>query len=364
MSACPLIDVNLFVHNGAATVGPVIESVRAQTWPALRITLIDDGSTDGTAAILAGYAGAFPNIQLHRLSCNGGAVAAFQRAFRSGDAAFVMPKSGDDLIAPDFVEKTMAVLLAHPGCAMCHAAGLVFRGAAEVRGIYPPEHRLAAMGPDPVARAISVMRSYTSAPSFWGIYRRSAVERLAPIAYRAGWDHALLAELALYGEIRHVPEILYWRRDGGRPVAELARRATLEANRGIAPDGPLASQLWRTPLITTAYAHLETFAVARIDETHRARLMACVPGLFRARWLPTMIAEAAALGRALPGLLAAIRDLASALVPWAAGRLAQVLMAVKTILPEAAFGASREELFALAGWGLEDGRILARAGAA
>ena len=39
------VDVNLFVYNGVATVGPAIESVLAQTWPAVTLTLIDDGST-------------------------------------------------------------------------------------------------------------------------------------------------------------------------------------------------------------------------------------------------------------------------------------------------------------------------------
>jgi glycosyltransferase involved in cell wall biosynthesis len=344
----PAVDVNLFVHNGAAFVGPVIESVLAQTWPALRITLIDDGSSDETPAILAFYAARLPTVQLRRLSCNGGAVAAFQRAFWSGDAEFVMPKSADDLIAPDFVEKTMDVLLAHPECAMCHAAGLVFRGEATVQSLYPAEHRLSALGADPVARAIDVMRAYTSSPAFWGVYRRSAVDRLAPIAYRAGWDHVLLAELALYGEIRHVPEILYWRRDGGRPVAELARRATLAANRGLPLESPLAGQRWRTPLITTAYAHLENFAVARIDAASRAHLMAVAPSVFRNRWLPLLIAEAALLRRAVPALLGAIESLAPPLVPWAAGQLAQTLLAAHAIVPEADFSAALHEISELA----------------
>lgn len=337
MPPCPSVDVNLFVHNGEATVGPVIESLLAQTWPELSIRLFDDGSSDGTAAILADYAAQVPSLRLHRSSCNGGAAAAFQRAFWSGEAGFVMPKSGDDPIAPDFVEKTMAVLLAHPECAMCHAAGLVFTGEGAVREIYPATHRLFAVGGDPLLRATAVMRSYTSSPSFWGVYRRSAIDQLAPIAYRAGWDHAVLAEVALYGEIRHVPEVLYWRRDGGRPVHELARRATLAANRRQSLEGPLAEQRWRTPLITTAYAHLETFAVARIDEASRRKLMAAVPEVFRARWMPMLEAEAAELRRALPTLFAAIADVEPELSTWAAGQVADALRAAQAILPELDF---------------------------
>ncbi|MGH7121249.1 MAG: glycosyltransferase family 2 protein [Acetobacteraceae bacterium] len=334
MSTQPLVDVNLFVCNGAATVGPVIESLLAQTWPNLSITLFDDGSSDATVTILADYVAQFPAMRLRRASSNGGAVAAFQRAFWTGDADFVMPKSGDDVIAPDFIAKTMAVLLEYPRCAMCHAAGLVFTGEGTVREVYPATHRLLATDADPCARAFQVMRSYTSSPSFWGIYRRAMVDRLAPILYRAGSDHALLAELALYGEIRHVPEVLYWRRDGGRGVHELARRATLAANRRLSLAGPLADQRWRTPLITTAYAHLETFAVARVDETARKHLMAAVPKIFRGRWLPMLLAEANALAQTLPQLVSAIAGMDERLAPWAAAQLAAAIRQVQAIVPE------------------------------
>ena len=293
MPTPPQVDVNLFVHDGEATVGAAIESVLAQTWPAIRLTLIDDGSTDGTPEILRRYARQNGTVRLQRTRVNAGAIASFQRAFWLGDADFVLPKSGDDVLAPDFVAKAMGVLLAHPDCAMCHAAGLIFSGDGEVRGVYPDEHRLQATGADSVARAAHVMARYTSAPSFWGIYRRYYADLLAPIRYRAGWDHALIAELALYGEIRHVPETLYWRRDGGKPVAVLARAATEQGSRRLPVDRPDADQRWRTPLITTAYAHIETFALARVPEFVRRAAAAAVSGD-----LPRTLADAAAPGSA------------------------------------------------------------------
>ena len=202
MTPCPTVDVNLFVYNGAKTVAAAIESVLAQTWPEVALTLIDDNSTDATPDILQHYADSHPSIRTKRNRCNGGAIANFQRAFWFGDSDFVMPKSGDDIIQPTFIETLMALLLTHPGCAMAHAAGLIFRDSDEIQQYYPPQHALSAIG-DPADRARHVMTRYTSSPSFWGIYRRDAVDRLSPIRYRAGWDHVLLAELALYGEIRH-----------------------------------------------------------------------------------------------------------------------------------------------------------------
>jgi hypothetical protein len=347
VTSSPTVDINLFVYNGAGTVGAAIESVLAQTWPSVAITLIDDGSSDGTGAILAGYAARDRRIRIKRNRCNGGAIAAFQRAFWFGDSDFVMPKSGDDLIAPDFVARVMAVMLAHPATAMCHAAGVVFRDVDTVVGRYPSEHCLEAVGPDPLARARHVMARYTSSPSFWGIYRREAVDRLAPIRYRAGWDHVLLAELALYGEIRHVPEPLYWRRDGGKPVAHLARAATQQARAGLPLDDTLAEQRWRTPLITTAYAHVEMAASARLPHEGRLGLMTDAPAIFRSRWLPALAREARSLHAAIPQLLADTRAASALEGAWSARALADAVRAARTIVPEVDFGAAAAELAAL-----------------
>ncbi|MGH7041349.1 MAG: glycosyltransferase family 2 protein [Acetobacteraceae bacterium] len=349
MPALPTVDVTLFVHNGAATVGAAIESVRAQTWPALSLTLIDDGSTDATSEILAGFAARDPTIRTHRIRRNGGAVAAFQRGFWFGDADFLLPKSADDLIAPDFVERCMAVLLAYPDCAMCHAGGLVFVGEGEVRSLYPPDHRLFAIGPDKLARAREVMARYTSSPAFWGVYRRSATDCLSPIRPRAGWDHVVLAELALAGELRHVPEVLYWRRDGGKPVAVLARAATEQARAGLPLDDTLAEQRWRTPLLTTAYAHQEMFAAARLPHADRLALMEAVPEIFRARWLTELRREAQALAAELPRQIARLAAAAPSEQRWLAHQLGAAIDAAGAIVPEIDLTMYAIELAARAG---------------
>ena len=327
MSAYPTVDVNLFVRNGAATIGAAIESVLAQTWPSLTLTVIDNASTDDTVAIVRDYMRDMPHIRLRRARVDAGLAANCARAFAEGDADFVLPKTADDLLAPGFVARAMEVLLAHPDSAMCHAGGVVFTGHGQVRQVYPDTHRLHAIGTDPLARAQHVMARYTSAPSFWGIYRRSATERLARFRHTAGWDHAVLAELALYGEIRHVPAPLYLRRDGGRPVAQIARAMTEAAQRGLPTDDALAALHWLTPLITTAYAHVELFAVARLPEAERAALMAAAPRIFRARWGALLRQEAEAFRAALPRLRA---------VPgaWRERQIAAVLAAIATVLPE------------------------------
>ena len=345
----PTVDINLFVHNGACTVAAAIDSVRQQSWQNWRLTLIDDGSTDATPAILAAAAAQDPRIAIKRNRHRTGAVGAFQRGLWWGDADYVMPKSADDLIAPDFVARLMQVLQAYPDTAMAHARGLSFDGPGTVRQAYPASHCLHAIDADPIDRAAHVMATYTSSPSFWGIYRRDAVDRLAPIAHRAGWDHVLLAELALYGEIRHVPELLYWRRGGGRPVRDLARAATAETTRAIPPDPLLDDPLWRTPCITTAYAHVENFAVARLPAAMRRDLIGRATHVFARRWGPIMRRE-----------LADVRDHIDLTIARAEGRsqptrlqahlqLVRLLTALQLLLPGADLTREHARLAALIG---------------
>jgi hypothetical protein len=220
---------------------------------------------------------------------------------------------------------------------MCHAAGEVLTAAGQVIHVYPPEHRLHAVGPDPAERARQVMWHYTSAPSFWGVYRRSAVDQLSTIRYRPGFDHAVVAELALYGELRHVPDVLYRRRGGGKPVMLIGRGATEQGNRGVPLDDVLSEQRWRTPLISTAAAHLEAFVSARLPLEQRVTLMRSVPEIFRARWLPLFQREAADLRAALPQLLDQIVAAEPAAARWLARSVTEVLLGAQALLPEEDF---------------------------
>ena len=237
----------------------------------------------------------------------------------------------------------MRVIADNPDIAMCHAAGLIFDDDGAVKSVYPETHRLNAVGTDPVARACHVMAHYTSAPAFWGIYRRTAVEQLATIPYRAGWDHSVLAELALYGEIRSIDQLLFWRRHGGKAVDLLARGCSQYTQRGLPLDDSLAELRWRTPLVTTAYAHVEQFAIARLDAAQRRALLEAVPRIFRARWLPMMRQEAARFQQDLPELLAIAAAEQGVVGQWAQRHLLDALIALETMLPEAGFAERRME---------------------
>ncbi|MBU1225211.1 MAG: glycosyltransferase family 2 protein [Gammaproteobacteria bacterium] len=93
----PRFSVVIPSFNSAATLVRAIESVRAQSWPAHEIVVVDDGSTDDTAGVARQFGGAVRLIQQNNsgvsVARNAGAAAA------TGDwLAFL---DADDWYAPD-----------------------------------------------------------------------------------------------------------------------------------------------------------------------------------------------------------------------------------------------------------------------
>jgi len=302
----PLVDVNLLFHNAEATLDAAIASVVAQDWPNWRLTLLDDGSSDEGPAMARAWAARDSRIRVKTHRANQGIVGAYRRAFTHGNADFVMPKSADDLIAPDFISAIMGVLLGEPGAVLCHAGAVNIDAAGHVTAEVPAMSRLHTPAGGPLPRAAYVMERYAFSPSFWGIYRRSALDMASPPMACGGWDHAFLAEIALYGDIRHVPRPLFFRRGEPAPLRQLARNAGMAWARNRS-DGDVFTDCGAlAPLASCAWAHVETFALARIPATDRAALIEAARDILNDRWQDHLRQEA----RFLTGRLPALTDLA------------------------------------------------------
>jgi glycosyltransferase involved in cell wall biosynthesis len=115
-----LVSIVVPCLNSGATLGETLSSALAQTWTDVEIIVVDDGSTD--LATLATLKNLPERVRLLREE-HSGASGARNRGIRAARGEFVLPLDADDLIEPDYVARSVAVLRQRPdvGIVYCHA---------------------------------------------------------------------------------------------------------------------------------------------------------------------------------------------------------------------------------------------------
>ena len=91
-------------YNYARYVAEAIDSALAQTWPALEVIVVDDGSTDDSRAVIAAYGDRIRTV----FKANGGQGSAFNAGFAVSRGEIVMFLDADDTLYPDAVETVVA----------------------------------------------------------------------------------------------------------------------------------------------------------------------------------------------------------------------------------------------------------------
>lgn len=95
------ISVIVPTYNNAPWLPQCLDSLLAQTYENLEIIVVDDGSTDGTGAVLEGYCAKFPHIMGIRQE-NSGVTAARLRGLAEATGEWVGFVDADDVVDPEF----------------------------------------------------------------------------------------------------------------------------------------------------------------------------------------------------------------------------------------------------------------------
>jgi glycosyltransferase involved in cell wall biosynthesis len=111
-----LVSVVIPCRNQGAYLGEAIESVLAQRYPELELTVVDDGSEDNSCEVTARY----PGVRLLRQP-NSGVAVARNRGLAESSGDYVVFLDADDRLLPNALEVGMTELLAAPEAAF--AAG-------------------------------------------------------------------------------------------------------------------------------------------------------------------------------------------------------------------------------------------------
>lgn len=102
----PAVSVVLPTHNRAALLGRSIRSVLAQSFGDFEVLVVDDGSTDETAGVVAAFGD--PRVRYVPLSRNTGAAAARNVGIRISRGKFLAFQDSDDEWLPSKLERQMS----------------------------------------------------------------------------------------------------------------------------------------------------------------------------------------------------------------------------------------------------------------
>jgi glycosyltransferase involved in cell wall biosynthesis len=242
MTADPPITVLMPVYNAGRYLSEAVESVLGQTFGDFELVAVDDGSTDGSADVLAGYAARDPRVRLTRQPVNGGYVRALLAGAAQARGGVIARMDADDVCHPDRLGRQWEFLRGHPdhvavgtlvtyidehgqeigaptypadhagldgwhmsgrGCGLCHPTAAYRREAFERVGRYRPEYepaedfdlwlRLAEVGriallPDRLVRyrvhrqSVSRQRASAQDRAIWRGVRAAVVRRGHPLA--------------------------------------------------------------------------------------------------------------------------------------------------------------------------------------
>ncbi len=108
----PLVSVIIPCYNGEKFLKETIESALGQTYPAVEVIVIDDGSTDSSGEI----AQSLPVRYIRQP--NRGLTASRNLGVRESRGSYILFLDADDRLKPHAIEAGVGVLSQHPECAM------------------------------------------------------------------------------------------------------------------------------------------------------------------------------------------------------------------------------------------------------
>lgn len=175
-----LIDIIIPNYNGARLLPPCLDALRQQTRQDFRLTIVDDGSTDDSLALLSTY---YPEAQVLALPTNRGLAAAINTALQQTQAAIVVLLNNDTEAHPRWLEQLVGAMERYPQYAF----------AASKLMLFDQRDRIHSAGDDYRPDGVPVNRGvweqdrgqYDAVSEVFGpcagaaAYRRVALERLA-----------------------------------------------------------------------------------------------------------------------------------------------------------------------------------------
>lgn len=206
-----MISIGMPLFNAERYAEQAIESVLNQTETDLELVISDNASTDATPSICERYAARDSRVRVVRNATNLGAAPNFNRTFREARGKYFKWAAYDDVLAPEFLERCVAVLESDPGAVLCFTRVQPINERGEPSGTNPDDlSEIESV--DTRARFRWLIDDHHNCLPVFGLIRSEVLARSRLIDPYVGSDRMLLSELSLHGRFHVVPEVLFYHR--------------------------------------------------------------------------------------------------------------------------------------------------------
>jgi glycosyltransferase involved in cell wall biosynthesis len=220
----PLVTIIVPAYNRAGgLLEATLDSILGQDYPNLEVLALDDGSTDGTPQVLAGYAKSHPERLRWERHENMGQAKTLNRGFEMARGELIGYLNSDDLFLPGAITKLAALLTQEPDAALAYPAYRVIDSDGEtIADMTPPEYT-----------AAEAVRLHNCIVNVGAIFRRRVIERIGgwdtSFVYLADFDWCVRAS-SVGSFLRHPEVLACWRSHPGSanysPGLEAAQEQT------------------------------------------------------------------------------------------------------------------------------------------
>lgn len=232
----PVVSVITANYNGARHLPDAIASVLGQSLRALELIVVDDASSDASAALVAEAAALDPRVRLIVQARNAGPGAARNRALAEARGRWIAIFDSDDLMEPDRLARLLRRAESDKADIVADNLMAFEDGAPQSIRPFLPEPLFQAPGWVTLADVIDSSRMYARRPGLGYLKPlvRAAAWRAAGVRYdetlRIGEDYDVLLRLLAKGlRLRLEPAGLYRYRRHPASISHVLRRDHLEA---------------------------------------------------------------------------------------------------------------------------------------
>jgi glycosyltransferase involved in cell wall biosynthesis len=210
----PAVSVVIPSYNHAAFIAEAVNSVLNQSLRDLELIVVDDGSTDTSLSVLAGFSD--PRLKIIS-QANQGAHAAINRGLREASGKYLAILNSDDAYHPRRLEKAINVLEADSQVGLVGTFIEIVDTEGKTLGVkhsYQDCSPWLLETPEESFRAVDDLRAALLTENYWAttsnyVFPRSWFERIGeflPLRYAHDWDFAL--RMARVARLVMLPEVL------------------------------------------------------------------------------------------------------------------------------------------------------------